>query len=63
MLRFLKTTVEAGKDVTITEEVVAEKEEAQADLAVEVVAEVLFFVTKAVWCFQFLNVRRQSTRC
>jgi hypothetical protein len=35
-LIFQKTTVEAEKDVTITEEVVAEKEEAQADLEEEV---------------------------
>ena len=35
-MKFLKTTVEAAKDVTITEEVVAENAEAQVDLAVEV---------------------------
>ena len=36
MLRFLKTMVEAVKDVTITEEVVAVNAEAQADLEEEV---------------------------
>ena len=52
MLRFLKTTVEAERDVTTTEEVVAEKEETQADLEEEVqhqevVAEVSVLEKKA----------------
>ena len=48
MLKFLKMMVEAVKDVTITEEVVAEREEARADSAVEVVAEVLAQEKKVV---------------
>lgn len=58
MLRFLKTMVEAAKDVTITEEVVAEKEEAQADLAVEVAEEVSVQEKKVV--LEAIEVRLQE---